>query len=88
MADIDEKFQRYLDSKKFYNFEGESGVRKVEVIAKEIGGYDDIQDFLADNSAACEALVEFIREHADRNIEWKENLDNMIEDDEPEDDEE
>lgn len=84
--DVDEKFQAYLNQNNFYRFEGESGVRNIETIARDIGGYDDIREFLADNPAACEGLVQFIQEWTSSNNEWQEALDGLVEESEDEND--
>lgn len=74
MDDIGELFQQYLDKNKFWHFEGERGVRHVTQIVSDIGGYRSLDDFLVDNPAACEALVEFVREFLQRTPEWREDL--------------
>ena len=79
MAEM-ELFQRYLDENKLWSFEGESGVRELEKLVKEIGGYDDIREFLADNPAACEACVEHVRENLQSMPEWRENLISLMSD--------
>lgn len=76
--DIDEKFQAYLNQKGFHNFDGDRGVRRIENIAQDIGGYDSITEFLADNPAACEGLVEFIKEWIPRNSEWEDSLTKLV----------
>jgi hypothetical protein len=74
------KFQRYLDDNKLWHFEGEQGVRRLERIAREVGGYGDLREFLTDNPGACESLVDFVREHVPRVPEWAAAVDALTED--------
>jgi hypothetical protein len=79
-------FDAYLEKNNYYRFEGESGVRDVEAIAKAIGDYDSMTEFLADNPAACELLVQFIGKGTNTCPEWKERLAGLAEvEDEDED---
>ena len=57
-----------------WHFEGESGVRHLEQLVSDLGYDQGIEEFLADNSGAMQAIVEWITEWADRGTEWKENL--------------
>lgn len=84
--DVDEKFRVYMDINGFHNFEGSRGVDRVEKIAADIGGYRDIREFLADNSGACDALVEFIQEWTGHNREWEQSLDAQLGDYDSEED--
>ena len=79
------KFQRYLSERNFHNFEGYRGVQRLETIMREIGDYENMTEFLADNSGACEEIVKFIEEWTARNTEWKDNLDSLVELDEEDD---
>lgn len=63
----------YMDQENLYSFEGHSGVRKFEKVVKVLG-YNDLTDFLADNSGALEALLGFVHDWTERNSEWKEAL--------------
>ena len=82
-----DKFDAYLDQNAFYHFEGPSGVRRVETIVQDIGGYSDICEFLADNPAACDAIVQFVRAWLPRDPEWKNKLESLVENVPGEDDE-
>lgn len=57
-----------------YHFEGESGVQNLEQLVKDIGYDNGIEEFLADNPGAMEALVNWISEWADKGTEWKTKL--------------
>ncbi len=74
-------FQKYLDANKFHSFEGDSGMKKLETICKEIGYQDTglkfgtpIESFLSDNSGAMQLLVDFIEEHFGEQFEEEENI--------------
>lgn len=87
--DIDDPVQYFLDAKKIRWFEGESGVRNLETLVETLDrSYRDMQSFLADNPGACNAIVDFITEWADRNDQWKENLIKAAKGEEEEEEEE
>jgi hypothetical protein len=71
--------ERYLDLSRMWFFEGHSGVAKLEKILHEVCDYEDITEFLADNPAACTALVDFVKEWVPRNSEWEANLEAELE---------
>lgn len=69
--DKEEIFDIYLDEHKMHSFEGERGIEHLNQIAQDLGYREDgfkygsaLERFLQDNSGACEALVEWIKEHA------------------------
>jgi len=78
--DLIEVINEWQDENQAHHFEGCTGVRKLEKLCKDLG-YDkgeffgsevSLLNFLADNSGAIEALVNWIGE---QDIEdWKENL--------------
>ena len=76
-----EKLDKIIDHNKWYSFEGDAGVGRLEEIA-EILGYDDrysgsaIHAMLEDNSGMIDAIVEFIRENASC---WEDKFDEYIE---------
>lgn len=80
----------WQDAHKMYRFEGDSGVRHLRELCEALDpeNYRDMDDFLADNPGACDAIVEFICEWLDRNKSWKDNLIRDIRENtpEPEDD--
>jgi len=51
---------RWMDATKTYNFEGERGIRNFEKFVRVLG-YRDIDGFLADNSGALEAMMNWIQ---------------------------
>lgn len=81
VLDGSELLERWQDQNKAWHFEGEGGMKKLEALV-EVLGYRDtgfrygtpIEAFLCDNPGACEKIVEFISEWADRNSEWRESL--------------
>lgn len=88
-----ETLSAYIEHKKFYRFEGDSGLKNLEVFLKDLGYPDHqwkfgspIESFLSDNSGACQALIEWIEL---QNIpEWKENLEACLPEKENEEQEE
>ena len=64
---------QYQDIKETWHYESYSGVRSLEELVADLG-YENMTEFLADNPGACEAIVGFIREWAERNSDWKNNL--------------
>lgn len=69
---LDELIDNYIEDNKMWSFESESGVRKFTKLVRDVGGYRSLDEFLADNSGAIEAVVEWMRA---RNCpEWEENL--------------
>jgi len=78
-----ELLDKYLTQKGMHHFEGNT--QNLERVV-EVLGYRDVDEFLGDNPGAQEAIVDFIREWADRNDEWKASLlEHCSDDDEPED---
>lgn len=82
MKDIDELFEDYIEEAFKYNWEGCTGVRKLEQVCTDLGyrdghfiGGSSILNFLADNSGAIEGIIEFVRNHIKYADEWQENLD-------------
>ncbi len=77
--DGSEAFDAYLEEKRFFHFEGTTGIRNLETICKTLGyrngsfiGEHFILNFLADNPGAIESLIDFIRDNADG--EWEESF--------------
>lgn len=74
--------ERYLDDNRMHSFEGDSGIRKFEKLVSDVGGYRCINEFLADNPGAISAMVEFVAEWSERNVDWKDNLEALVGEDE------
>lgn len=72
-----ELFDAYIEQNRMWHFEGNQGVRRLEKVVREVCDYGDLQQFLADNSGAVEAVVNWIREA--NCPEWKENLEELME---------
>ena len=81
--DNQEIIDRYTDFLKMHRFEGETGVRNLEVLVKDLGykgdcyAYGDpISSFLADNPGCIEAIIEWITDNL--TDEQAENLQDAI----------
>ena len=76
----------YMDNY-FFRVEGEQGVRNLEQMCETLGygqGYmrgRAIEEMLADNPGAVEAVAEFLADWAVRNTEWNAALEQVLEDD-------
>ena len=76
----------YMDNY-FFRVEGEQGVRNLEQMCETLGygsGYmrgRAIEEMLADNPGAVEAVAQFLAEWAVRNTEWNAALEQVLEDD-------
>ena len=75
--------ERYMSEHKMHRFEGTTGVRHFEKLVEDMGytdgqfiGRHGILNFLADNSGAIQALIEWIEQ---ANVpEWEENLSDCL----------
>lgn len=65
---------------------GQRGVRNLNKITQDVGGYTDLEEFLEDNPGAIEAVINWIQEQ--NNELWDRNLGCLVEIDSDEDDEE
>jgi predicted transcriptional regulator len=71
--DMGELVDEFMDQEEVYSLEGERGVRNFEKLVSTLdSNYRDIREFLADNSGAIQAMVEWIQ--TQRNSEWQESL--------------
>ena len=76
----------YMDNY-FFRVEGEQGVRNLETMCEHLGygqGYmrgRAIEEMLADNPGAVEAVAQFLADWAVRNTEWNSALEQVLEDD-------
>lgn len=81
--DLQEVIREYADHTGHYCHEGERGVDRLGKLCKAIGYGDDYQDplraFLADNSNAIYAMIEWIGNQ--NNPNWKEKLIEHLKDD-------
>lgn len=79
--DAEDKVNLIIEKNKWYNFEGSTGVNRLEAFA-EILGYGDrynqsaIEAMLEDNSGMIDSIVEFIHENATC---YEDKLDEYIE---------
>jgi len=88
----DEIMTDFLNSNKFYHFEGDQGVSRLERICETIGYRDTglkfgtpIEHFLSDNPGCQQAIVDWISEHM--TDEWADGLAYETEVEEDEEDE-
>ena len=77
--------ETYMDNF-FFRFEGEQGVKNLETMCETLG-YGKvpyrgraIEEMLADNPGAVEAVAEFLKNWAVRNTEWNTALEQVLED--------
>lgn len=88
MRDFSDKIDTFLDENGCHTLEGERGVRNFEKLVRALG-YNDhfsnpLQEFLADNSGAIEAMIEWIKDS--RCQEWSDNIaEHLVDEDEYED---
>jgi len=81
---MNELLEEFMDQEGIHNFEGDSGLKNLERIIEALGykphGFrfgSLIEVFLSDNSAACDALIDFIR---DSNVrDWRDSLESNLE---------
>ncbi len=85
VMDGDELVQAWQEQNKAWHFEGDAGLDRLTQLVEVLGytghGFkhgSPIESFLSDNPGACEKIVEFISEWAERNREWREALENSI----------
>ena len=82
----------YMDNY-FFRMEGEQGVRNLETMCEHLGygsGFmrgRAIEEMLADNPGAVEAVAQFLADWAVRNTEWNSALEQVLEEDRVEVDE-
>lgn len=76
MKDFSDKIDTFIDENRMYHFEGERGVRDFEKLVEALGygGHygTAINQFLADNSGAIHAMVEWIKDC--RCQDWNDNI--------------
>lgn len=68
--DNHEIMEQYMDTKKFYSFEGERGVKQLSELFEDLGYKeesflygDPISLFLADNYGCIEAMLEWVTDN-------------------------
>lgn len=76
--------EQYMDNC-FRSFEGESGVRNLELMSEALGYGEGfmrgraIEEMLQDNPGAVEAVATFLAEQAERNGAWARRLEAVME---------
>jgi hypothetical protein len=65
--------ENWQEKNGIWGYEGSRGIRNLEKLIKAIG-YEDLTEFLMDNSGCIEAMVEWISETAETTEEWKTRL--------------
>jgi hypothetical protein len=73
----------YIDINRMHSFESYNGVNNLKKLLKEVCGYgkqafgpDALNEFLADNSGAVEAIINWISQQD--NTEWNDNISDSI----------
>lgn len=86
-AEPSEILDEYMNQKNIFNFEGDSGIEKLNSITKAIGykehGFkygSSLEVFLTDNPSAMETLSQWIADNM--NEEWAEKVSDELELDE------
>jgi hypothetical protein len=80
-VDMDSLIDRWSKCNRCYSFEMDSGVRDLENLVSCLDdNYRSLHEFLADNSGAMNAIVDWIRTEGDRVQHWKMNLESALED--------
>jgi hypothetical protein len=76
---MDETLDKFIDENKMYHFEGDTGLKHLNTIAKYLGyreeGYrfgSSLEQFLSDCPGAQEAIINWLRDQS--NEEWIESL--------------
>lgn len=76
MKSVQPALDAFTTQENMYHFEGESGVRKLTKVVEALGYKDrytgSLEAFLADNSGALEALLEWIGNQ--RSTEWVDSI--------------
>lgn len=75
VPELQELIEKWCELKKYYHFEMERGVQRVEDLFKTLG-YESTHAFLMDNPGAIGAIIEWISEQ--RLPEWREKLEASI----------
>ena len=75
---------RYIDQNQLHCFEGDRGVRNLTKLVNDLG-YPSLEEFLADNSGAIEAVIEFVTDCGAFDEKLEEIVGNDQDDDEGED---
>lgn len=70
-----------------HNYEMDEGIERLGKLI-EVIGYEGLYDFLIDNPAMCEGIRDFIAEHTNRVVEWREAIESVLPVEEYEDEEE
>lgn len=69
---MENEINNWIEANRVWSFEGDSGVRRFGKLVKDMGDYNSIEEFLADNSGAIQAVIEWMG--TQRSPEWKENM--------------
>ena len=79
---MQQKLEAYMSANNMHCMEGERGVKHMEKVMTEVCGYNGdwggvLRNFFTDNPGAIETVIEWIGNA--RVSEWRENLDNLVE---------
>jgi len=79
--DIHDLLDKWMDANRVHSFEGYSAVPNLEKLVRALNpDYTSLEEFLADNSGACEAMINWIQESNMK--EWVEALKSQLDNEE------
>lgn len=77
----EELVQNFMDNERLYCLEGNQGLEALNKLTETLGYTNEqyhqgsaLENFLRDNSGACQALVNWIAEWTDKNKDWQDAL--------------
>ena len=89
----DELVDKFIEENQIYSFEGDSGISNLNKICSALGykesGFrygSSLETFLSDNSGACDAIVDWIRDNISGIQEWVDSIESYISSDVEDDD--
>jgi hypothetical protein len=72
MDTMQAQLEQYQEVNGIWSLEGHRGVRNLEVLVKDMGGYRSMNEFLEDNPGAMQAMLEWLYDQ--RSPEWSRSL--------------
>jgi hypothetical protein len=77
MLNLQDLLDAYMAQERIHNFEGERGVRRLEKILSTLDpNYVWLENFFADNSGACEALLTWVARQDLQ--EWRDSVESHL----------
>lgn len=78
MPEFAEVLTQYMEEKNMYHFEGTAGVRNINTIVETLGYRQGLQEFLADNQFAQQAIIEALLNQDNLPEEWADALNEAV----------